>query len=365
MKYKGYSARDFANDSFFIRRVKHPDEESEWFWKSFLKENPLSEPEIEKARELIEIFDFPEHHLPEEEVSGMRNGLLMALRADREELKDHIAFRRGSHSKTGRQWLKLAAAIIIVPLIPLAAYFFAGGMNDKLTFHDADHKDGVEKKVNSAGQKSVLFLNDGTKVWLNVATKISYPRDFTDHRTRDVYLDGEAFFDVAHNVDKPFIVHTTSLRIKVLGTSFNVKSYSEETTVETTLVQGKVRIEQSDVEGNRIGDVELKPNQRAVFNKESKVIKIKEVQAASSGTWKQERLVFDGEPIDQVLLQMERWYQVKIHLENRENLKCKMTATIENESLEEVLKLLETSNNVHYKIEGKDVFLQGTFCESD
>ena len=133
---------------------------------------------------------------------------------------------------------------------------------------------------------------------LNAASRISYLREFDHGATRDVYLEGEAFFEVAHRDNQPFIVHTSSLRIKVLGTSFNVKSYSEEETIETTLIQGKVRIEQSDSSGNRIGDIELKPNQRAVFNKQSKVIDVREVPETSSEAWKQNEMVFDGETID-------------------------------------------------------------------
>src|SRR5690606_37889089 len=98
-----------------------------------------------------------------------------------------------------------------------------------------------------------LFLADGTKVWLNAASRISYGKNFGNGALRDVYLDGEAFFDVAHDPDKPFIVHTSSIQIKVLGTSFNVRSYAEDNTIETTLVQGKVRIEHPDQAGEPSG----------------------------------------------------------------------------------------------------------------
>jgi transmembrane sensor len=365
MKYRDYSARDFANDSFFIRWVKNPDEESEWFWQSFVNENPFCKPEIERARELITLFDFPSHDLAEEELRSMRNGLLMALHAEREEHRDNMFFQSGGFSNTGRRWLKLAAAITIVPLVSAAVFFFMKGTDNQISSLPTEQESGVEKRVNPVGQKSVLFLSDGTKVWLNAASKISYIKDFTEQHTRDVYLEGEAFFDVAHNGDKPFIVHTSSIKIKVLGTSFNVKSYAEEKTIETTLVHGKVRIEQSDVRGNRIGDVELKPNQRAVFNKESKIINIKEVVADNSGSWKQERLVFEEEPIDNVILQMERWFNVRIHVENKGNLDCKLTASIEKESLEEVLKLIEASHNIRYTITGSQVFIEGKLCETE
>lgn len=362
MKYKDYSAKDFANDGFFIRWVKNPDEESDWFWKSFMKENPGCTEEIAKGRELISLFDFSVHDLPEASMDSMRTGLLMALRAEKEADIDNRPVNITAYSRAGYRWLSLAAAIIVLPLI--AIIFYSINLKNDDSSIRQSFKSTIEKRVNPSGQKSVLFLDDGTKVWLNAASKISYATDFIAHPTRDVYLEGEAFFDVAHNSDKPFIVHASSIKIKVLGTSFNVKSYSEEKTIETTLVHGKVRIEQSDVSGNRIGDVELKPNQRAVFNKESKIINIKEVVADNSSSWKQDRMVFDEETIDNVILQMERWYSVKIHVKNKGNLDCKLTASIEEESLEEVLKLLEASHNIEYKIVENEVFIDGALCKN-
>jgi len=360
MKYNDYSIQDFANDSFFIRWVKNPDEESDWFWKSFIKENPECSSTIEKARDLVSLFDFPLHDLSEKDVSSMRNNLLMALRADREEHKEHRFRQTKSLGKTGRRWLQLAAAIIIIPMIYSLVLLFDG----PFSFFGTGQIVLKENRVNPVGQKSVLLLSDGTKVWLNAASKLSYSKDFSEENTRDVYLEGEAFFDVAHNEVKPFIVHTSSIKIKVLGTSFNVKSYSEEKTIETTLVKGKVRIEQSDIRGNRIGDVELKPNQCAVFNKRSKIINIKEVETDNRLSWKRERLVFDEESIDNVILQMERWFNVEIHVENRGSLDCKLTANIQEESLDEVLKLIETTHNIHYSIIGNQVFIEGKLCET-
>lgn len=363
MKYKDYSARDFANDSFFIRWVKNADEESDWFWKSFMKENPGCKAEIERARELISYFDFSVHDLPGEALDSMRNGLLMALRAEKEEDKESRPVEIPAFSKRGYQWLKVAAAIIIFPLVGAGLFFLMDRKEDH--FSILSNESGVEERINPSGQKSVLFLIDGTKVWLNAASKIVFAKDFIEHSTRDVYLDGEAFFDVAHNAEKPFIVHTSSIKIKVLGTSFNVKSYSEEETIETTLVKGKVHIEQSDGRGNSVGEVELKPNQRAVFNKESRIINVKEVAVNNSGSWKQERMVFDEESIDNVILQMERWYSVKIHVKNKGKLNCRLTANIEKESLEEFLKLLETSHDIRYTISGREVFLEGTLCQEE
>lgn len=358
MKYLDYSAGDFANDSFFIRWVKSPDEESDWFWQSFMTEHPSCAKEIDEARRLVLEVSFPYDALGEGEMDRMRNSMLMRVKADREVERPREAFLTSAMAA----WLKAAAVALIVCTVGLASYFAVRDSGSAPIAKSTAEETLLEQRSNPVGQKSVLFLSDGTKVWLNAASRISYAPDFRQTQTRDVYLEGEAFFDVTHNPDKPFVVHTSSIQVKVLGTSFNVKSYSEEKTIETTLVEGSVRIEQSDEAGRQLGVVELKPNQRAVFDKASRVINVREIFAAGSGSWKEDRLVFDEEPIDNVILQMERWFNVKIHAADRGHLDCKMTASIDNESLQDVLKLIEATHGVKCIVSGMDVFIEGKLC---
>lgn len=366
MKYKDYRASDFANDSFFIRWVKKPDNESTWFWESFIRENPSCRKEIEKAIQFVSLFH-SEYDVPtDEEMARMRNALFMALHAEKEELKSNHSARRRSFQPSRNTWLKLAASLVLIPVAFLWIIHSPHG-TDRLVpmSNEGSPSSAMETRSNPMGQKSVLFLDDGTKVWLNAASSISYGRNFNEHDTREVFLDGEAFFEVMHNPEKPFIVHASSIKIKVLGTSFNVKSYSEEETIETTLIQGKVCIEQSDTKGNRVSDLELRPNQCAVFDKDSKVMKIKEVVADNAIPWKQERLVFDEESMDNVVQRMERWYNVKIHVANRGKLDCRMTATIERETLEDVLNLIAASFDISYRVDGSNVYIDGTLCKTE
>lgn len=355
MKYLGYSAEEFANDSFFIRWVKSPDEESEWFWRSFMNEHPSAIVRIEEARRLVLGLHFSFDALGDDELERMRNSLLMRVRADKED-------ERVGQTHRIPLWMKAAAAVLFACTIGFTSYFFVRDSAREQVAGVMPDASSLEQRSNPDGQKSVLFLSDGTKVWLNAASRISYAPDFGQTASRDVYLEGEAFFDVTHDPEKPFVVHTSSIQVKVLGTSFNVKSYSEDKTIETTLVQGSVRIEQSDAVGRHTGVVELKPNQRAVFDKVSRIINVNEVVAANSGSWKENRLVFDGEAIDNVLSQMERWYNVRIHAADRGHLDCRITASIENESLQEVLKLIEATHGVKCIVSGMDVFVEGKLC---
>lgn len=350
MKYKDYTALDFANDAFFIRWVRHCDEESNFFWQAFVRENPSSSPCIEEARNLILSFEFHHHQLTDGELMEMRKKLWMHFLAD-----------KASESVTAprsRWWL--AAASILVPILLLTGYLslFDGTLTKRIT----SKKTGQSETLHVDGNNSLILLSDGSRIWLRDSSTISYHEDFGNQPTRDVHLEGEAFFEVTRDVHHPFIVHTSDVKIKVLGTSFSVKSYAADKTVETTLVSGKVHIEQSDEKGKRVGDIELKPNQKAVFHKESKVINVREISAIEPPEWKRSRLVFDGESISNVLLQLERWYEVDIHVDTNK-LGCKLTATIEKESLHDVLNLLTLSHGINYTVEGRNVFITGDLCK--
>ena len=363
MKYRDYSSGDFANDSFFIRWVKNPDEESDWFWQSFMKDNPVCVPAIEEARRLVASVTFTSHTLRPDERQALHNRMLMALRADKEEHRDRMSpTPREGYMRLLSPWMKIAASVLIVLAFASGLYLF---LNVNAVYSPPDGSERsvtVEHRSNPAGQKSVLFLADGSKVWLNAASKISYVKDFTNQSTREVHLDGEAFFEVAHDPQKPFVVHTPGIQIKVLGTSFNVRAYDEEEVITTTLVTGKVRLEQSEGQGKTFGVLELKPSQRAEFDKQSRIVNVREVQEVNADSWKEDKLVFDDESIDNVFRQMERRYRVAIHVANKGKLRCTLTATIEGESLQEVLKLLEVSHDIRYTISGSDVFIEGNPC---
>src|SRR5690606_22071977 len=142
------------------------------------------------------------------------------------------------------RWVGIAASIVLVVCVAfvLGQHKSTPPEHVVRTFSKdetvAVQTDSTELRINPRGQKSVMLLEDGTKVWLNADSKLTYSRNFAQGDLREVFLDGEAFFEVVSNPQKPFVVHTSALNIKVLGTSFNVKSYSDDSRIETTLVEG-------------------------------------------------------------------------------------------------------------------------------
>jgi ferric-dicitrate binding protein FerR (iron transport regulator) len=165
--------------------------------------------------------------------------------------------------------MRIAAGFLLPITVGVLTYFL---MNN---FKRTDNQ-GMNEISVPLGSKTTLVLGDGTKIWLNSGSKLKYPQKFQGN-FREVTLTGEAFFDVAKDAYKPFIVKTSALNIKVLGTTFNVKSYPEEGTIETTLVKGAVTITQNNLSQQKEA-IYLKPNQRATYIKEEGKLVLADVE---------------------------------------------------------------------------------------
>lgn len=212
----------------------------------------------------------------------------------------------------------------------------------------------------STGQIILKVLPDGTKVWLNAQSKLEYPSGFG--KTREVELQGEAFFDVVKDKNRPFIVHAEGLDIRVLGTAFNIKSYPGDPSIATTLVEGKVVIEIEEGHGQLQDKIVLKPNQQAIFSRESMDISLIDVDAQRYASWTDGSLVFEDDQVYDVLNTLERWYGVNIHVEDESNLTCRLTARIDKESITETLELLKSITGIRYSIDGNEVSIEGKVC---
>ncbi|MBW8245135.1 FecR domain-containing protein [Muricauda oceani] len=205
----------------------------------------------------------------------------------------------------------------------------------------------------SIGENKTITLSDGTKVTLNANTTFSYPEKFSEE-SRDVSLQGEAFFDVAHNPEKPFIVATENgMNIQVLGTVFNVKSYPEDQNVETTLVSGKVKV----VEEHNQKTVVLAPSQRATYVKDADKLIVDNVQTKKFTAWREGKLIYDETPIRQVISDLKRKYKVDISVESPGIMDYKYTGEFDNLGIEQILDLFEVSSPILYKMHNNQITL--------
>jgi len=199
------------------------------------------------------------------------------------------------------------------------------------------------------GRQFNLVLSDGSKVWLNAASSITFPAAFIG-KERKVTITGEAYFEVAHNAAIPFIVEKGNTSVLVLGTHFNVNAYDDETTLNVTLLEGSVNVR------NGINNSRIKPGQQAQIKEDGKINLLSDVDVDNVVAWKNGRISFQGANIETVMRQMSRWYDVEIVYNKR--LDDLFYAEIPRTTmLSDVLKALELSRNVHFKVEGRKIIV--------
>jgi transmembrane sensor len=354
--YRNFSTDDLIRDEFFQRWIYFPDEENTFFWEKFLEANPDKMAAVNEAREFLCLLNFDEGDVFESKIMALKNRIDFAI--DHPDRSSRNVIGRGRGRKTAGltgYWLKIAATVALLVVASMVVHRY---------YNKADIAvvpAGLSEQSTLKGERTIISMEDGTKIWLNVASSIRYPETFEGKRTREVFLDGEAFFEVARDTNKPFIVSTQEIQIKVLGTSFNVKSYGKEDRIQTTLVEGKVLIESMD-EQPKV--VTLAPNQMATYHKESrKIVLNNKTDMDALAGWKDGRLIFDNKPLEEIVVALERWYDVEIEVQDQRSLKCHFSAKIENLSLTEVLELFKASDGIEYTIEGSEVTIRGSICE--
>lgn len=198
-----------------------------------------------------------------------------------------------------------------------------------------------------------LTMSDGTRVWLNSKTDLIYPVTFTGNERR-VKLSGEAYFEVTHDTEKPFIVETDQMEVKVLGTSFNVNSYQDEPEVVTTLVTGRVQI-QSQGQALKF----LNPSEQSVFNKESGQLLIRPVNTSTYTQWREGKFVFRNDDLEAVMRTLARWYDMEYEFSQPELKTEKFYGMLGRYSnVHQLLEQFEKTGKVHFVFEGKKVIIQ-------
>lgn len=199
-----------------------------------------------------------------------------------------------------------------------------------------------------------LQLSDGTNVWLNSGSSLRFPVSFTD-TVRQVYLSGEAYFDVSHN-GKPFMVTTNNLNVHVLGTQFNLSAYEDEKEIVTTLVEGKVAITLLD--SNAVQDKILTPGLQSRVNKESRAIGIEKVNTSQFTSWIHGKLEFNNQDLEYVMKRLSRWYDFNYSFANNNAKKYRFSARVNtDESISEILKMLEMTTSVKFQIEENNIIV--------
>lgn len=286
-------------------------------------------------------------------------------KAIKEETKNHS--RRLVTMQVVKRSLQIAAIVIIT--------FGVGFFTKNLI----PEKQEYTTLIVPYGAKTQLELADGSKVWVNSGSKLTYPTKLNEKEV-NIFLEGEAYFDIAKDKGRKLNVKTSTINIQVLGTAFNVKSYEDEDIVETTLERGEISIT-GNVGGKSIAQaILLKPNQQATLVKgkpgiqlsegEKEAISVtpasndkeikttqpaliidKKVDVVDFISWKNDKLVFKSERFEDLAVRIERWYNVDLILNNEELKNTLYTGVFEKETIEQALKALSLSSPFKYQID--------------
>ena len=295
---------------------------------------------------------------------------------DFEEMQDITSYslisaERETRRQSGKTKLFYSAVTAIIGICIIWA------LNTKLKGHHAEmakSKDPQNEVRVGLGSKSKIQLPDGTQVWINSGSKLTYESSFRNN-TREVYLDGEAYFDVVRDPKHPFIVHTSNIDIKVLGTAFNVKAYDLDKTIEATLIHGSIEVvNRNQPDAPR---VMLKPHEKIIFKKDvivsergknletlkapSELSKSSSIlitplpkhiadTSISETSWVYNKIAFEDEKLSDIVVKLERWYNVKIQITDEEVNDFRISGSFIDETIDEALRDLQLLIPFNYKI---------------
>ena len=341
-KYINFNTtEDFILDKEFVSWILYPIDEMDQFWDSFIHDHPEKEAVIRESALIIRSLQPVEPDVSDEKL----NEILLLVKSQSRP-KFRVAY----------QLMKYAAGILLLLGIGSLIWFQVNTKNQfpikvsgdpvlkgKIILsnglvHEFDSEQTIIKQsatgnvtINNDtienlpdekalamnqiiipyGQRSEITLADGTHIWLNSGSQLSYPTEFSG-KTREVLLSGEAFFDVSPNPAKPFDVVTRDIKIRVLGTSFNVSAYDEDVTAQTILVTGKVSAGKNNLFAQTI---ELVPGERMVYEKSSENILKDKVDVKLYSSWVNGYLIIENMPITEVLRKVQRYYNQNITTE--------------------------------------------------
>ena len=269
----------------------------------------------------------------------------------------------GRSSKKRLAWIVSAVAIAASLAVILFLYPFSTRTPGKHA-----KANSVNEVSTRLGSKTRIVLPDGSVVWLNAGSKLSYDKNY-GQEDRQVVLTGEGFFDVMKDPSRPFLVHTSNVEVRVLGTLFNVKAYPDDKTTETSLIRGSLQV---SIKSRPLDKIILSSNEKLVVenradtvihaagvDKGSPLMTLNQIKRNSLDNtinetqWIENKLVFDNEPFEEIALKMERWFAVEIEITDTLLMQKRLTGKFERESVEQALEGLAYASTTAFVFERK------------
>lgn len=330
MHYDQYKVNDFLEDQYFVQWVIRPDGTSDLFWRNWLKQHPDKRLVVEEAIAFIRSIGYAHtHHLEKAEYTQILNRLQEAHR------------HRHKAGSRFAPFIYSGIAACVLLLLMVLIFRYDGQVPDE--------KISLKTVSTENGQKKTIDLPDGSQVILNSGSVLRFPEEF-EKGQREVELKGEAFFRVSKDPERPFVIHSGELTTRVLGTSFNIRSYADDEKILVSVATGRVRIEDHQ------GHIEtLLPSDMGVFHKSEMAIEKLKCDVDALTDWTRGILIFKDESLPEIFDRLEKWYGVKIKIEGKVDLEGKYSGRYDRKPLDRVLEGISYTSQFNYKVLNKTV----------
>jgi transmembrane sensor len=290
-------------------------------------------------------------------------------RADDKELEEIRLLTTRKKYFFGKYNRYISYAAVAIILISLALNLFLIDSNSRLNREFKEEpirlseltRDYKHEIYTEKGVKAKITLPDGSTVWLNSDTRITYPDKFASD-IREVHFSGEAYFDVVSDSLRPLIITTNKdFKIEVLGTEFNVRSYDNDNEAQTTLYSGSLNVVSKGINNNRNGAKEivttLKPSESCIIRAKQNPIHIKPADASKQYAWKEGRIIFDSTPLSEVIKMLERWHGTEFLVKDPSIYRFDITARFRSESIVQIMEMIKYCALIDYTIDSNKVVL--------
>ena len=325
---------------YLTRTANQADREllNQWLNASVENENTFNK--------IKQVWNIPDASLPSPNLNNAWMKIKQRANIQEPDLDEHHSVQLENKKSTlikyvfGSRLLRVAAVLILFIITTYLLF-------------KIPTKSEMNNVYVSSGSIQTVNLMDGSKITLDAGSTLRFPKKFTGSR-REVYLNGEGFFEIFHNSDKPFTIHTNNAVITVLGTAFNIRAWQQYNETIVAVAEGKVSLRQ-DNKSKNIEEITITKNQSSIVKADENPTPPQNININNFTSWQQRQMYFKSVPLQEVLDQLERWYGLEFQLPEESAGSNRVTIYIENKSIPEILDVIALMNNYKYIRDGKKV----------
>jgi len=371
--YRLFDISDFVIDEDFIRWVHRGTKADDDFWNHWLNQNPGKHIVVAEARRILQSLATQEKSININEKQIEIGRLLLAIKKQPSNTESNISQPQPRIVSASRKWWYAAASVLVIAT-SIAIYRLKTNQRlQQFAYSVVTPSKHLIENVNTSEKSITIKLPDESTVELSPESRIAYPNNFDSSETRDIYLSGKAFFKVTKNPARPFRVFANEIVTKVLGTSFFVRSFENDTIIQVTVRTGKVSVYSQSADNvkqtktpNRLGGIILTPNQELVYkkaNQEFRKTLLEQPEVINDDVASLKNMLYDDTPVVQVFNQLSKIYGINIVYDDQLLKKCTVTGDLRNEVFYKKLDLICKAIGANYEIIDGQVIIQTNGCE--